>query len=140
MGPRRDVTATIAYLDASAAVKLLRREPETKALIDSVGDAASWVSSELLDVEVRCAARRLGGRGTLERAGKLLDAVELVPYTQRVRTRAGAAFSPPQRALDAIHLASALDLALDDLVLITYDRDQARAGKAAGLNVLSPGP
>ena len=133
------MTVAIAYLDASAAVKLLRREPETPTLIEAVGDAASWVSSELLEVELRCAARRLGGRGRLERAGKVLDAIELVPYTPRVRARAVAAFTPPQGALDAIHLASALDLALDDLVLVTFDRDQARAGRGAGLTVLTPG-
>lgn len=138
MGAWGDVTVSIAYLDASAAVKLLRREPETGALVEAVGDAASWVSSELLEVEVRCVARRLGGRASLQRAGKLLDAVELVPYTPRIRARAGSAFTPPQRALDAIHLASALELSLDDLVLVTYDLGQARAGRAAGLAVVTP--
>lgn len=133
------MSVAIAYLDASAAVKLVCREPETPTLVEAVGDAASWVSSELLEVELRCAARRLGGRGRLERADKVLDAIELVPYTPRVRARAVAAFTPQQRALDAIHLASALDLALDDLVLVTFDRDQARAGRAAGLAVLTPG-
>ena len=42
------------------------------------------------------------------------------------------------RALDAIHLATALDLEMDGLVLITYDERQADGGRTAGLDVVSP--
>lgn len=47
-----------AYLDASELVKLLRREPESAALRRALEDIPAWVSSELVDVELHCTARR----------------------------------------------------------------------------------
>lgn len=137
MGAGRPVSTGVAYLDASAAVKLLRAEPETAALRGVLADAASSVSSELIEVELRCVAHRAGG-ALPERAARVLAGIDLVPFTPAVRTRAGQAFDPPQRALDAIHLATALDLQLADLTLVTYDERQARGAKAAGLFVTSP--
>jgi len=132
------VIATTAYLDASAAVKLLRPEPETSALRAVLAAIAGHVSSELLQIELRCVARREGGGELIERADRICAAVDLLPYTLAVRARAGEAFAPPQRALDALHLATALDLRLEALVLVTYDRRQAEAARAAGLDVVVP--
>ena len=53
--------ATTAYLDASAAVKLLRPEPETSALWTVLAAIPGHVSSEMLEIELRCVARREGG-------------------------------------------------------------------------------
>ena len=130
--------ATTVYLDASAAVKLLRPEPETSALRAVLAAIAGHVSSELLQIELRCVARREGGGELIERADRICAAVDLLPYTLAVRARAGEAFAPPQRALDALHLATALDLRLEALVLVTYDRRQAQAARAAGLDVVVP--
>jgi predicted nucleic acid-binding protein len=132
------VIATTAYLDASAAVKLLRPEPETSALRAVLAAIAGHVSSELLEIELRCVARREGGGELIERADRICAAVDLLPYTSAVRARAGEAFAPPQRALDALHLATALDLRLEALVLVTYDRRQAEAARATGLEVVVP--
>lgn len=118
-------------------MKLLRREPETDALIEAIGPVTSRVSSELLEVELHCVAHRLDD-DLQRRVDPVLATIDLLPYTPPVRARAGRAFEPPQRALDAIHLATALDLALDGLVLLTYDRGQAAAGDAAGLRVEAP--
>ena len=130
--------ATTAYLDASAAVKLLRPEPETSALRAVLAAIAGHVSSELLEIELRCVARREGGGELIERADRICAAVDLLPYTLAVRARAGEAFAPPQRALDALHLATALDLRLEALVLVTYDRRQSDGARAAGLEVMAP--
>jgi predicted nucleic acid-binding protein len=138
MGPRRALIATTAYLDASAAVKLLRPEPETSALRTLLGGIAGHVSSELLEIELRCVARREGGGELIERADRICAVVDLLPYTAAVRARATEAFAPPQRALDALHLATALDLRLEGLVLVTYDKRQAEGGRAAGLDVVVP--
>jgi uncharacterized protein len=138
MGPRRALIATTAYLDASAAVKLLRPEPETSALRTLLADIAGHVSSELLEIELRCVARREGGGELIERADRICAVVDLLPYTAAVRARAGEAFAAPQRALDALHLATALDLRLEGLVLVTYDKRQAEGGRAAGLDVVLP--
>jgi len=132
------VIATTAYLDASAAVKLLRPEPETSALRTVLAAIAGHVSSELLEIELRCVARQEGGGELIERADRICAAVDLLPYTLAVRARAGEAFAPPQRALDALHLATALDLRLEALVLVTYDRRQAEAARATGLEVVVP--
>lgn len=130
------MSATTAYLDASAAVKLLRPEPETAALRTVLAAIAGHVSSELLEVELRCVAHRDGGGELIERADRICAAVDLLPCTPAVRARAGQAFAPPQRALDALHLATALDLRLEALVLVTYDRRQAAGGRSAGLDVV----
>lgn len=132
------MSATTAYLDASAAVKLLRAEPETSALRTVLADIGTRVSSELLEIELRCVARREGGGELIERADRICAAVDLLPYTPAVRARAGEAFVPPQRALDALHLATALDLRLDALVMVTYDERQAEGGRTAGLSVAAP--
>lgn len=137
MGARRPVSSRVAYLDASAAVKLLRTEPETAALRAALADSGSSVSSELLEVELRCLALREGG-ALPARAEIVLAGVDLVPFTTAVRIAAGQAFDPPQRPLDAIHLATALELRLSDLALLTYDQRQADGGTAAGLSVSSP--
>jgi len=138
MGPRRAVTATTAYLDASAAVKLLRPEPETPALRAALAAIAGHVSSELLEIELRCVAHREGGEELIDRAGRICAALDLLPYTSAIRARAGDTFVPAQRALDALHLATALDLRLEALVLVTYDTRQARAARTAGLDVAAP--
>ncbi len=132
------IAATTAYLDASAAVKLLRPEPETSALWTALTAIPGHVSSELLEIELRCVARREGGGELMQRADGICAAVDLLPYTLAVRARACEAFAPPQRALDALHLATALDLRLEALVLVTYDERQAQGGRAAGLDVVVP--
>lgn len=61
-----------------------------------------------------------------------------MPVTGAVLRRAGEAFDPPQRALEAIHLATLIGLGLDTAVLLTYDAHQAAAAGEAGLEVRSP--
>ncbi len=138
MGPRPAVTATTAYLDASAAVKLLRPEPETPALQATLAAIPGHVSSELLEIELRCVAHREGAADLIARADRICAAIDLLPYTPAIRARAGEPFVPAQRALDAVHLATALDLRLDALVLVTYESRQAQGARAAGLDVLTP--
>lgn len=89
------MNATTAYLDTSAAVKLLRRERETAALRDALATVSGHVSSELLEIEMRCVAHREGGGELLDRADRICAAVDLLPYTSAVRARAGDPFVPP---------------------------------------------
>lgn len=127
-----------AYLDASAAVKLMLEEQDTAALRAALADTTNRVSSELLEVELRCVAHRAGGGDLVRRAQRVASGVDLLPYTAAVRARAGAPFEPPQRALDAIHLATALDLGWHELTVVTYDARQADGARAAGLDVIWP--
>jgi len=52
---------------------------------------------------------------------------------------AGATGGTVLRALDAIHVASALRLGREVDLFVTYDDRQASAARAAGLNVDTPG-
>jgi uncharacterized protein len=132
---------TAAYLDASALVKLMRPEPETDALIEALSSWPVRLASEIVVVELACTARRLGGGELLDRAEAIAEGLDLLPFSTMIRERAAAAaFNPPQRALDAIHLATALQLGDDLDVLIAYDDQLCRAADGYGLQVRSPAP
>jgi uncharacterized protein len=131
------------YLDASAIVKLISEEPESAELIDAITDGR-LVSSELVIAEVPRAMRRIADDGATDlvdviaRADLALATMALIPPGRDVLTLAGAFTLPTLRALDAIHVATAL--LLDDLGLfISYDARQLRAAAEAGLAITSPG-
>ncbi len=128
---------TAAYLDASALVKLFKPEPETAPLVDALGSWSVYVSSELIVVEALCTARRLGP-DAVERAALAVKGLDLVPFSEAIRSRAASRFESPLRALDAIHLASALSLGADIEAFLAYDTALCEAGRSQGLNVISP--
>jgi len=128
-----------AYLDASAAVKLLRREDESDALRGFLPGRDPAVAAEFLVVEMVCAIRRRhGGSAEIARAHRLSSDLDLVPLDDRVRELACLPHDPPQRALNAIHLGTALALRERLEALVTYDRSLAAAAEAHGLPVVSP--
>jgi predicted nucleic acid-binding protein len=130
---------TAAYLDASALVKLMRPEPETDALVEALAQWPVRIASEIVVVELTCTARRLGGGDLIARAVAIADGLHLIPFSSAIRERTMAtAFDPPLRALDAIHLATALELGGDIDALIVYDDHLCRAAQAEGLAVHSP--
>ena len=127
---------TTAYLDASAAMKLVVQERESAALIAELASssrrlAASW----LLHAELHCAAGRNPALIPLDAISAVLDVVTLVDVTRGDILAAGT--HAPLRSNDAIHLASAIRMGADEL--ITYDGELARAATAAGLRVVAPG-
>lgn len=130
-----------AYLDASALVKLFKPEPETEALRRALADWPVRVASELLAVEARCTARRIGQTAVLARAEAAVAGVDLLPYTPVIGERAGgSAFEPPLRALDAVHLATAMTIRDDVGIVFAYDEDLVKAAAAEGFNVNAPRP
>lgn len=134
----------VFYADASALVKLIRKEAESAALRAYLADA-DLVSSELILTEIPRAVRRAAAREPvlpldllLERAGELIDAIALWPLDRALLAGAGAIAEPALRALDAIHVASAVDL--DPIeAFVTYDERQAAAARLAGLRTMAPG-
>jgi len=132
------------YADASALVKLVRDEPESHTLRTFLADA-DLVSCELVLTEIPRAIRRAAAHDPrvklnvlLDRAGELVDALGLLPLDRALLLAAGALSEPALRALDAIHVAAAVDLTpLDGFV--TYDERQAGAARLAGLRAMSPG-
>jgi uncharacterized protein len=128
----------IAYIDASAFVKLFAPEPESEAI--AVAMDAEWsnlVASEILAVEAFRAAVRIGGDAPAA-ASRVLRRVALLPLSSEVRERACRIGTPELRALDAIHLATALSQGAQIAAIFTYDKRLARASADAGLRVLAP--
>lgn len=133
------------YLDASALVKLVREEPESTALRAYL-DEADLVSSELVLTEVPRAVRRAAAHDPelpaeilIERTAELLEAVALLPLDRPLLAAAGALAEPALRALDAIHVAAAIDLAPID-AFVSYDERQSAAARLAGLRTAAPAP
>lgn len=132
------------YADASALVKLVRDEPESDSLRRFLADA-DLVSCELVLTEIPRAIRRAADQDRrldldilMDRAGELVEALGLLPLDRALLLAAGALSEPDLRALDAIHVASAVTLApLDGFV--SYDERQAAAARLAGLRTYSPG-
>ena len=137
------VDEPVLYADASALVKLVRDEPESPALRAYIS-GANLVSSELILTEIPRAVRRVAVRDRtpslallLARAAHLIDALALRPIDRALLAVAGAISEPALRTLDAIHVASAVEL--DPATFVTYDERQAAAARLAGLRTMAPG-
>ncbi|PYN58344.1 MAG: VapC toxin family PIN domain ribonuclease [Candidatus Rokuibacteriota bacterium] len=127
------------YLDASALVKLVVREPESVALMEFLREHPDRVSSALALAEVPRALRRARfGAAERRRAREVLARVALVDIDRRALAAAAAIEPPTVRTLDAIHLATALALREDLAALVTYDRRLAVAAERADLPVQAP--
>lgn len=126
---------TLAYLDTSAAMKLLVEERESAALVAELNESSrQFVSSWLLHAELHCAAGRSPAVISLEAITAVVDFVALVDVTRGDLLAAGT--HAPLRSNDAIHLATALRVGADEIV--TYDSELAQAAASAGLRVVAP--
>lgn len=123
------------YLDASAITKLVVEEAETTPLQDLVRDR-QMASSRVAIVEVVKAVARANPDADPQAVFAMLSFVELDADLARI---AGATGGTGPRALDAIHVASALRLGQEVETFVTYDSRQASAARTAGLVVDSPG-
>jgi predicted nucleic acid-binding protein len=130
----------LTYLDASAIVKLVRRAPETRALFEFLKDWPERVTSIVSAVEVpRAVWRSSRSPRDLERTESVLARIGLVTLDVPIRERA-AGLEPAQlKTLDAIHIATALELGPDVAHIVTYDQRQAVAISGVGLTAVSPG-
>ena len=127
----------VTYVDSSAIVKLVAREPQSDALRRFLRRRGPLVSSELARAEVVRAVRPLGSTA-LRRAADVLDRFELLRINDRVLTAAGQLQPDDVRTLDAIHLASAATFGDELHGVVTYDERMARAARAMGLTVAAP--
>lgn len=127
-----------AYVDASALVKLFKAERETDAFRTALADWPVQVASELIRVEAICTARRLGDEDVLARANEAVERINLIPISSEIIELATGAHTPPLRAMDAIHLATALTMRKDLGAFFAYDSDLSAAARAQKLNSLAP--
>ena len=130
----------LAYLDSSALVKLVVEEAQSAALEAELVRWPRWVTSAVAGVEVRRVVRRSHDEPAFrERAETVLGACALLSVDARVLARAAALDPPHLRSLDAIHLASALEVGDDLGAFVAYDRDLVTAARAHELETLTPG-
>lgn len=123
------------YLDSSAIVKLVVREPESKALLTHLR-RQRLVSSALARTEVTRAV--LGsGADAVARVPEVLARIDLVRVSDRVLQVAAELLPAEMRSLDAIHVATAL-LVGNVRRVVTYDERMGRAARAARLRVVAP--
>ena len=103
---------------------------------------ASWLVHTEAVVSLEAAARRgrlaagslVRARGELERRWSSIDAVAVTPGLAR---EAGALAGRHRlRALDAVHLATALAADGEPIVMATWDHELRRASLEAGLDVV----
>jgi predicted nucleic acid-binding protein len=126
------------YLDPSAIVKLVVAEPESVALRTYLRRRQPLVSSALARTEVRRAVLREGPTA-LVRSDRVLERINLVRVSDRVLSVAGELMPADLRSLDAIHLATALELGPDLGRLVTYDQRMRSAARHLGLTTAAPG-
>lgn len=128
---------SVAYLDASAIVKLIVKEPESAALVTVLAAMDRHVTSRIATVEVmRAAGRR--GRVNADRLHAVLDALDMIELTEEVANRAGSPAPAELRSLDAVHLASAMGIRRELTAFVVYDERLADAARLLGLPVLAP--
>jgi predicted nucleic acid-binding protein len=132
------VNSAVAYLDASAFIKLILDEPESQAL-DVAIDPFRWTSSALLEVEVTLGVRRRH-RAAVDAVRALLGAVRMIEIDADIRRAAAGLDDPGLRSLDAIHLATALSLGDRCGAFFAYDERLIAAARAHGLTVTVPRP
>ncbi len=126
------------YLDASALVKLVVEETETRSLRDALRSCRPRITCGLAWVEV-VRSVRADGDAAVERAETLLARLDVLAL--RPALLADAARIEPRvlRSLDAIHVAAALRVAEVIDAVVTYDDRMVDAVVDCGLSVLTPG-
>ena len=133
------------YLDASALVKLFVREAESDSLNEALLGARGVILSDLALTEMASALGRRAREGVLTRlqatrlhreALKLTTAcrhVELTPPVHRRAEKLLLSSRTPMRALDALHLATALEAGA--ATIVTFDHRLGDAAASQGLFV-----
>ena len=132
---------TSCYLDASAIVKLATAEAESLALRAWLRGLFPVVTSRSSTVEVARAIGRKDGGGVARGRAAALEAfasVALAELDAGIANRAAEIGPATLRALDAIHLATALAIGDELAAFVTYDARLADAARAAGLTVVTP--
>jgi predicted nucleic acid-binding protein len=128
---------SVSYIDSSAIVKLIVKEPESAALGRYLRSRHPLVSSALVRTEVKRAVLPIGAPA-LRRVDDVLGRIDLVRINNSVLNAAGLMKPEEVRSLDAIHLATAALFETTLRGLITYDVRMATAAQALGWTVSAP--
>lgn len=124
------------YLDTSAALKLLVEEAESAALAAAIDtEEPDLVACFLLETELRRTVHRDTGISQSD-VSSFLDGVGLYELPVSLFQEAGLPGGRNLRSLDALHLAAAIRIGVEQVV--TYDLRMADAARDLGLSVASP--
>ena len=126
----------LTYADASALVKLVVEEPESRAMNRWFVESTRVMTSRVGLIEtLRASARRDHDPAQREQLVRDVEVIELSPTISLV---AASLLPAILRTLDAIHVASALALGAELDAFVTYDDRMAEAARAIGLPVVRP--
>lgn len=134
-----------AYFESSALVKLVLREPGSE-IAQALWNAADGVVTSLMsypEVRAALAAARRGRRLTRERLARAKSAFEdRWRYSRKVQPTTTIILAAGELAerfgltgYDAVHLASALALAEDSIIAVSWDQQFRSAALRAGLRL-----
>lgn len=126
------------YLDSSALAKLVVREPESHDLRHFLTQSRLMVTSVISATEIRRAAQRISN-AAVEATPRVMSIVAQMDVTRDLLLAAAKVQPAHLRTLDAIHLATAMDLSSELDSFITYNIKLAEAAVLAGLRVEQPG-
>jgi predicted nucleic acid-binding protein len=132
------MSAEVAYLDSSAAVKLLMNERESPALRRWLRGRSERASAALLRVELVRVVRRAGLPRLIPQARQLLAGVHLIRLDDVLLERAANLDPTELRSLDSIHLAAAASLGDDLAAVVSYDDRLLAAATSLGLPTATP--
>jgi len=126
---------SLAYLDASAIVKLVVDEVESPVLLHWYVEVERAVTSRVGVIETRRAIRRREHDEV--RLAAVIDRLGVYEFDSDIDQRASSIMPLILRTLDAIHVATALSIpGLGSFV--TYDDRLADAARNVGLPVVRP--
>lgn len=134
----------IAYVDSSVILRIELQQPQPLSEWTAIERSMSSVLTrvECLRTLDRLRIARYLDDATVATARSSilgrLDGLESIPLDPAILDRAGEPFPTSLRALDAIHLASALAIRdeVPDMVIATHDRQLGLAARAMGFEVL----
>ncbi len=136
----------IVYFDTSAFLPLLVEEPGSTVALRLWREAHHVASSRLIVAEAAAALAQGMRMGRLtpeehdvlqQDVARLARELHLIDVPAEIIEQAAAtAITRGLRGYDAVHLATALQLAGEDLVLAAGDRALLRAARAEGLHIV----
>lgn len=131
-------SASVAYLDASAFLKLVTWERETRALAAYLRNWPHRASALLLRTEAVRALRRADRASSVRLAIRLMRGMQLIRLDETLLDETANLDPRELRSLDAIHVAAALTLGEEVGVFVTYDERLRAAAAMQGLPLASP--
>ena len=127
----------LIYADTSALIKIVIREPESAALEAFLHEIDVLVTSRITQVElVRSTQRQLAAKPSV--IDEILGQLVFREVTRDIAASAGLLEPTQLLSLDAIHLASAIEMRNELDAFLTYDTRLAEAARQNGLTVAMP--